>query len=232
MRRKLVVLSICFLSVLTINAQCLSGDCENGYGIYKYQGEIYRSGYWKNGDGTGIELLVTKNYRAFNNKVNGKVQISYYKQGPRIIVGHGLTKTGFIINLQEGTFEDATFNDNFKMVTKAPLKNNNVYEGCVAGDCENGIGVYKDPYSYLVATFKNGKANGFGYYHLLALKQTYVGEFTNDKKNGTGIYYYKLFNDFYMGQWNNDKPNGKGVRHTTIAKYKEGTFKDGKLVIN
>ena len=228
--KNLFVVILTLLFFHTTQAQCLSGDCENGYGIYKYQGDIYRSGYWKNGEGTGVELLVTPNYRAFNNKINGKVGLSYYyKQGSRIIVGHRSTKTGFVIDLQKGTFEDVTFNDNFKMVTKAPLKSNNLSEGCVAGDCENGIGVYKDQYSYLVATFKEGKANGFGYFHLFATNQTYIGEFVNDKRNGIGIYYYKLYNDFYMGEWNNNKPNGKGVRHSAINTYEEGIFKNGKL---
>lgn len=224
---------ITFLSLFIVSAiqsQCLKGDCENGYGIYKYQGEIYRSGYWKSGDAVSSEVLVTQDYRVFNHKENGKVRFSYYKKGPVIIVGSSITKTGFMINLQEQTFDEVTFNDNFKMVTKNPMKNNNVGEGCIAGDCTNGIGVYKDMYSYTVATFKNEKFDGFGYTHLLAQNQTYIGEYKDDKKSGIGIYYYKKWGDYYMGNWKDGKENGKGIRHTSISDYKEGNFKDGKFV--
>lgn len=229
MKKFLLNLVITLLS-FSMYSQCLSGDCENGYGIYKYQGEIYRSGYWKNGKATGVELLITKDYRAFNNKVDGKVQISYYKKGPETIVGHSATKTGFIINLEKGTFDVVTFDDNFKMVTKVAMTNNKVSEGCVAGNCKNGIGVYKDAFSYIVANFKDGKADRFGYYHLLALNQTYIGEYSNDVKSGYGIFYYKLWGEFYMGEWKNNKPNGKGVKHLSVSKYEEGVYKDGKIL--
>ncbi|MFK8059335.1 MAG: hypothetical protein AB8B78_04510 [Polaribacter sp.] len=222
-------LIIVFFSV-SINSQCLSGDCENGYGIYKYKGEIYRSGYWQNGNAIGKELLVTKEYRVFNNKVNGKVQVSYYKKGAKIIVGHRKIKKGFMINIEDGTFDEVTFDDNFKMVTKVAMTNNKVSTGCVAGNCINGIGVYKKPNSYLVATFKDGKVDGFGYHHFLELNQTYVGEYKNNIKSGSGIYYYKLYGEYYMGEWKNNKENGKGVRHYSISKYKEGAFKNGKYI--
>ena len=44
--KKLLTITICMFFVYQASSQCLMGDCDNGYGIYKYKGEIYRSGYW------------------------------------------------------------------------------------------------------------------------------------------------------------------------------------------
>ena len=116
------------------------------------------------------------------------------------------------------------------MVTKVAMTNNKVMEGCIAGNCENGIGVFKDQFSYLAANFKDGKADRFGYHHLLTTNQTYIGEYENDVKSGFGIFYYKLWGEFYMGEWKNNKENGKGVRHYSVSKYEEGFFKNGKIL--
>jgi len=48
------------LTVLVSNAQCVSGDCRNGYGIYKYKnGEVYK-GQFRNGVRDGYGTLTDK----------------------------------------------------------------------------------------------------------------------------------------------------------------------------
>ena len=61
--------------------------------------------------------------------------------------------------------------------------------GCIAGNCENGFGVFESPNYRYEGNFINAKANGKG---TLIYKdgKRYVGEFLNSEKHGKGIYYF------------------------------------------
>lgn len=51
--KKILLLTAILLATVYTNAQCTSGDCENGFGTYVFQGGGTYTGDWKNGKREG-----------------------------------------------------------------------------------------------------------------------------------------------------------------------------------
>ena len=103
-----------FFTSLSLNAICVSGDCENGFGTYVWKdGDMY-TGFWKNGN---------KHYFGMYFWKNGDFWYGLYKDGDR--------KPGFGIY----AWEDGEFENRNNAVTYDE-------KGCVSGNCEDGWGVY------------------------------------------------------------------------------------------
>ncbi|MEM1324041.1 MAG: caspase family protein [Bacteroidota bacterium] len=153
-----------------IQSGCISGDCENGEGVFayadgsKYEGQ-FRGGML-NGWGTWYFTNGDKYIGNFkDNYLHGRGTI-YPASGEKIIgewvngeyIGDGQAELG--------------------------------REGCIKGDCENGKGtyVYKDAAAKYVGTFTNGLPNGKGicYY---ANGERYEGEWNNGSFYGEGTLY-------------------------------------------
>lgn len=173
----IVVLAM-MLSSFSAKAQCLSGGCNDGYGIYllengtKYiglfsDGKPFKHGvvFYKNGDkyvGNWSDWKKNGNGTLF--KSNGKSE-------------HGTWKADELINDK-------------KLV------------GCISGDCKNGKGVYiyQDNTRY-EGEFKDGLANGTGVC-FYADGSVYSGQWKHHNYNGLGV---KYGNDgqLKIGNWQN-----------------------------
>lgn len=212
--------------------ECISGNCENGYGSYiwdynsEWKGDKY-SGYWSNGyrngqgtyyygDGSTFEgtyILGKKNGIGTYTWADGSRYVGDWKDSKR--EGQG---TYYKI---DGTKQTGTWkNDEL-------VNSNTSIEACLSGDCTNGYGVYvfKSGEKY-EGNWKNDKRNGYGT-NYFKNGHTYTGNWLDDLKHGTGTYTYTN-GDKYTGEYKYDKKDGYGTYTFASGDKYVGNFKDGK----
>ncbi len=142
-------------------AQCLAGNCRDGYGKFMYEnGDIY-IGQFEGHKSHGQGVLIYK---------NGTKYMGGWKVGK--IDGEGR------MQLPDGTIKAGIWENN-------KFKKESTY-GCISGDCDNGYGIYlyESGIKYL-GVFKNSQPFGQGtaYY---PTGEKYVGKFINEQKHGEG----------------------------------------------
>ncbi len=148
---KKIIILILILTSYKSKSQCLSGDCNNGYGQYQYgNGGVYQ-GNFKNGleNGSGTLILASgAKYigEFYNGKKNGK-GIYYYTSG----------------EIQDGDFVNGNFVNG-----KDKLASGDTYIGEFLNGVWNGNGTYiwADGEKY-VGGFKNGVFHGIGKKYLI-----------------------------------------------------------------
>lgn len=143
---------------------CVSGDCENGWGVYIFKNGDLHAGYWKNG-----------NQHFFGAKfwASGDYYLGLYKDGSRKPNAHGYY----------------VFKGGKSKSHLGPVKYSDT--GCLAGDCNNGFGTYIWTNGDIHTGFwKNGKAHliAFKFWHD---KDTFIGFYKNGKRQKRGIYIYE-----------------------------------------
>ena len=165
----LLIFSLIKLSV----ANCLKGDCNNGFGTwedndFKYIGQ-FKEGFF-NGQGTVI----------FNDgeSYTGEFSNDAFNGYGTYIFLNGDTYVGDFLN---GEFSGYGFHS---------FSNGETYEGSYLNNQRNGFGNYKfnDDQEY-IGEFKNDNYHGFGTL-FLNNGDVYEGEFTNGLFNGIGKYTY------------------------------------------
>ncbi len=198
-------------------AVCLSGDCENGYGVWVYEsGDLY-AGYWtggfRNGEGTYLYADGQKyTGNVVNNKRNG-YGIYYWLDGSTYTGnwndgnqdGYG-TYTASDGIVQTGTFEKG------KYVGTSTQSNSSTtsISTCLIGNCEDGWGVYE---------WKSG-ANTDG---------KYFGDWKNGTMNGEGVYFW-VDGDKYVGSWADGAINGYGTQYFAGGTKNCGNWENAKLI--
>jgi hypothetical protein len=227
---------------------CISGDCNNGYGIYKHaNGEMYE-GFFKNGKYNGYGIYAW---------TNGATYAGEWTDGSR--------NGDAVVYFTDGTSGGAVYSaDAFQSgFQKYSYDNGSSYEGNIKDGEFNGFGYLKfSNGDWYQGVFANNTYNGLGKY-VFANGSYYLGYFEDGKRNGRGIY---VSNDgkVWGGNWsydqfssgkkygfaNSDKVdlgnvqigantnyvdanctsgdclNGKGIRAYNGSVY-EGEFKDG-----
>ena len=240
----LTMLMPCFL----IKAQCIDGDCKNGFGTSGNFESIYQ-GDWKNGllDGKGIYMnkKFQSEYRGdwSKGKKNGEgaeidymgvCYIGHWENDERKGEGTYLYKNGyykkgmFPDNLKYYSNENVEITENeFGKITDLEILNRTGY-GCVSGDCKNGTGTYNF-YRYVnkctyTGQWKNGKYNGEG---ILTQEDgySYTGHWkdNNQEGEGTEIYAYHM-GEKYVGEFRTGSRHGKGVLTKPNGYYQKATF--------
>ncbi len=232
------------------NYGCISGDCENGYGIYTWDsGERYE-GNWQNGyrNGLGTNTFPSGSKYEGNWKDDKKDGYGFYTYKPESqyesyrgdYVQEEMTGTGTFI-YRNGDKYIGDFNNNYfegngtmyyadgrvesgKWTQDKFMGGSAVSSGCVAGDCDNGFGTYigQNGNKY-TGNFKNGKYHGAGTY-IFAEGDSYNGDFVNGTYQGQGTYTFAN-GDKYVGEFSNSTYNGIGTIY-----YANGTTKSGKFV--
>ncbi|MFK7771181.1 MAG: hypothetical protein AB8F94_03540 [Saprospiraceae bacterium] len=229
-----------------VEVGCIIGDCENGFGHYK----------WENGD---IYIGEFKEYnphgQGTTSWINGEKYIGDYVKGMLNGYGKYYDKDGNIVN--EGKWIDSSCDENFKITLK---------EGkCIFGDCVNGYGVQEIPKSNNIGSvllddydfveryeglWKDGERHGFGVIER-ANKGTYVGELLTGDYHGKGIINLKNGSSYngdfedgerhgqgimmlpdgskYVGDWEGGEKHGKGKAYDVTGKLiYEGKFYKGQ----
>ncbi|MFT5746157.1 MAG: hypothetical protein ACI9XO_002362 [Paraglaciecola sp.] len=204
MKQILLLAVFTFFSNQILTAQCQSGDCTNGTGVFIYPSGAKYVGQFENGEIDGIGSC----YYTDGSKYQGE----WTKRFPE---GRG-TKTFEDGRQWTGMWQKGQpINDNGKVIVDLFPENNvdeddgtNIQSGCLAGDCENGIGTY---------AYADGSK--------------YEGQFTKGKPQGTGTFTYAN-NETFVGTFKGGYKHGKGVYQKGDGKQIVGEWKEGEYFGN
>ena len=234
---------------------CVSGDCETGYGVYKWKsGEKYE-GYWdndkRNGEGT--------NYWISGEKYSGE-----WKDDVRHGSGTNSYKSSSIYDYYKGNYVMGKMNDQGTLVWRSGQKyvgsfdngymhgegsmhyadgrveagiwekdkyvgkSKNNY-GCISGNCQDGYGTYTfESGSKYVGNFSNGKYDGQGTFYF-SNNDKYMGDYKDSYRHGEGTYIWNS-GVKYIGEWEYDNYSGEGTMYYTNGTSKTGIWKDDEYV--
>ena len=152
------------------SAQCLSGNCKNGWGTYLWDSGDKYTGEWIDGERTGIGVYDWK---------NGTFYYGYFQDGK-------LEGDGFFIGLDSTQDQIGVFHNGVLSETKSFATS-----GCVLGNCTDGSGIYlwttNDLY---IGQWQSGNRTGYGRYDW-DNGSWYMGYFKEGKLDGEGEYHPK-----------------------------------------
>ncbi len=226
-----------------ISAQCLSGDCVNGHGVYKYPSGATYEGKWVNEkrEGKGI-------YRSAAGDVYEGTYVNDEKDGQGTYIWKSGTKyVGAFKNGKRVGFGIETF------------ASGDVYEGNHVNDEKEGQGKYTlSNGSFYIGEYKNGKRHGQGKFYNKPYNTYQEGQWQNGnyiagtspnpvEKNtlaktqtgdgfgcvsgncvdGEGFFIFS-HGDLYEGSFVNSKMDGKGTYIWKNGDRYIGSFKSAK----
>ena len=150
-----------------IQAGCISGDCQNGQGIYAYTDGSRYEGFFR----SGKPALSGSFYHP-----NGDKFVGEFVDGVRHGKGRMYFANGQVL---EGKWLKGEYKGSLILANKVQV-------GCLNGDCGDGIGTYyfKDGTKY-VGDFKDGLPHGEGKVVYLN-GEAYEGEMANGQFDGYG----------------------------------------------
>lgn len=234
--------------------ECITGNCENGFGVYIWaNGERYE-GYWENSlrNGQG------ENYFANGDKFSGEFKDDLIHGYGTYTFKEGDTYTGlFNENIKEGygtylfkktgekyegywkndtyngegTFfkADGTIQSGIWYNGEYVRKGDEAY-GCISGNCANGYGTYVfQNGSKYIGNFKYDTYSGKGTF-FFNNGDKYVGNFRDGMFDGRGTYIFSLDGRKYVGAFSNNSFNGKGTLYYATGETKTGIWKNNEYV--
>jgi hypothetical protein len=204
MKQIFILVLFTFFINQMLTAQCQSGDCTNGTGVFIYPSGAKYVGQFKNGEIDGIGAC----YYTDGSKYQGE----WSKRFPE---GRG-TKTFEDGRQWTGMWQKGQpINDSGEVIVDLFPEDNvdeddgtNIQSGCLAGDCENGIGTY---------AYADGSK--------------YEGQFTDGKPQGTGTFTYAN-NETFVGTFKSGYKHGKGVYQKGDGRQIVGEWKEGEYFGN
>jgi hypothetical protein len=186
-------------------AQCQSGDCKNGVGVYLYPSGAKYIGNFTGGEIHGVGVCYYTNGSNYRGEwvfryPEGKGTMTF----PDGSKWTGVWKRGHPIDDSGNLMEDLFTRKN------AEIDVNNIQTGCIAGDCKDGLGIfaYADGSKY-DGTFADGHPDGQGTF-FFADGEKYSGAFKNGYFHGTGTFYHSD-GDVTTGKWEEGEYVGKPV---------------------
>ena len=195
MRHLILFLLFTTFSFTTIHAQCISGDCKNGKGIYLYPSGAKYVGDFKNGEIHGIGTCHYTN----GSKYQGNWANRYPEgEGVKILADgttiHGPWKKGKPVNVTAALEQDI-------LVARGIRDDGtDIQSGCIAGNCINGKGTFAYPDgSKYSGEFANKKIHGWGTWDY-PNGDKFVGSFQKGLEDGQGAL-YKADGSVLVGQW-------------------------------
>lgn len=212
---------ICFFMLflpfsVSLNAQCISGNCQNGSGIFKYPSGAKYIGQFKDGQINGIGSC----YYTDGSKYQGEwLRGRPHGNGIKILVDG---------SRKEGVWEKGQFVEpKTQVITKSPNvpTADGKQTGCISGNCRDGKGIYIYPSGAVyIGEFQNGEIHGIGvcYY---SDGRKYQGQWLHRFPEGKGTMTYADGNK-RTGNWKKGEPVDERGRIITIAA-SEPSNKDG-----
>lgn len=203
MSRLFVLPAFLFLFSLSATAQCLSGDCKNGIGTYKYPSGAKYTGHFTNGEISGVGVC----YYTDGSKYQGEWLARYPEGKGTKTYADGTVRTGL---WKKGKPVDESGKVLAEYIAKKKEERQNddtdVQSGCLSGDCQNGQGVFAYP---------DGSK--------------YEGHFREGKFQGSGTFFFGN-GDRYVGNFKENYPNGYGTRFLKDGSQEIGEWKQGEFV--
>lgn len=172
MKQNLLSIAILLTSFWS-NAQCISGDCENGEGIYVYQNNSRYEGQFRSGQRNGNGKLFLE---------NGDVYDGEFDSGDYAGEGKYIFKTG---GSHEGIFAEGQFITGTHTMLDGTEQIGNFRNGRIYGQ-----GTQKGADGEFQGNFKEGVFDGQGSY-TFPDGDRFVGEFREGKQNGKGVLYFQ-----------------------------------------
>ena len=199
----LLVLSFIF-SVVNLSAQCISGNCTNGEGIFEYTSGAKYVGEFVNGEIHGQGIC----YYSDGSKYEGQWHYRYPEgQGTKTYadksVWTGRWKKGQAIDENGALLEEQ-----FTRKGSGFYDGIDIQSGCIYGDCKNGQGTF---------AYKDGSK--------------YEGQFIKGEMHGWGSWYF-INGDKYIGAFYHNYAEGKGTLYQKDGEAVTGIWKKGELVDN
>lgn len=239
--KKLFLLTIFqFILFTFLAAQCKSGDCKNGTGIYIYPSGAKYIGQFKNGEIHGSGAC----YYTDGKKYQGQWANRYPEGRGTMTFADGATWTGSWKRGHPIDNRGKIIKDLFPG-KEDEIAEDNIQSGCLKGDCKSGKGIfaYADGSKYN-GQWSEGQIDGFGTFYFVN-GDKYVGSFKKGHSHGKGTFYHKngtkTTGDWDKGEYignpvvesgkegciSGNCDNGKGiyVYEDGEAKY-DGTFKN------
>ena len=204
---------------------CISGDCQNGYGVWVYDTGDKYAGYFKDGyrDGEGTYLYTDgekyvghfegnkRNGYGTYNWITGAMYEGNWKDGNQDGYGYYTSVDG---KKEYGYYENGkyigtsnTSSNNYSSNTSSSTTSST--SACTSGDCENGWGIYE---------WRSGSSSG----------DKYIGEWKGGYRNGEGVYFWNS-GDKYVGTWANGVINGYGTQFFANGTKSVGYWQNAKL---
>lgn len=219
-----------------LGAQCISGNCKDGTGIYLYASGAKYIGQFKDGEIHGIGTCYYSDGSTYRGEWSHRYPQGHgVKTQPDGRTWEGEWKMGLPLD-EDGLVIENLFPD------PEPV----IQSGCLEGNCEDGEGMFAYPDgSKYEGQFLDSKPNGEGTL-TYPNGDRYVGSFKAGLKNGKGTFYYSdettstgewlggeyignpKIEDGRVGCVDGDCKNGTGIYiyKEGAAKY-EGTFTNG-----
>lgn len=219
MKKWTTILLFLLTLAIQLQAQCISGDCQNGKGAYVLPGGAKYIGEFQNGEITGKGNC----YYPDGSWYQGD-WLKGYPHGKGVMVypggkrEEGTWRKGHLVKEEEVSSEE--------FVIKGREANK---EGCITGDCINGQGIYIYPSGAVyIGEFRNGEIHGVGvcYY---SDGSKYQGEWEYRYPNGKGT---KTYTDGTKrtGLWKNGQPvDAGGNIENTLATAEVSDIQTGCL---
>lgn len=237
MIRSGLFMAIVCLSLNTLSAQCLSGDCQNGPSKYQFRNGAIYEGEMSYGKIHGLGTLIF---------ANGDVYRGYWKMNKR--EGEG------ILNTIDGLSYQGTFANNLLNGTARVYDTTGGYfEGVWDKGINNAGGTYVGSDGQKAKGYWTSK--GFSAQkEVLAAEEkeyladcnlvpcgsgkgrmvfedgsVYTGFFLNGLPDGEGVCKY-VNGEVYKGRWKNGRPAGRGEYVYTNGLVLSGEWEDGKYM--
>ncbi len=221
MKHFILFLLLTTFSFTSIHAQCISGDCKNGKGIYIYPSGAKYVGDFKNGEIHGVGTCHYTN----GSKYQGN-WANRYPEGEGVkILADGTTiqgpwKKGKPVNVSAAVEEDI-------LVARGIRDDGtDIQSGCISGNCINGKGTfaYADGSKY-DGEFANKKVHGWGTWDY-PNGDKFVGSFQKGLQDGQGAL-YKKDGSVLVGQWINGEYIGQSKSGVLKVGCVEGDCQNG-----
>jgi hypothetical protein len=194
--------------------ECISGNCENGFGTVKTKTTTY-TGSFKEGLMHGKGKYVWKDGGSYKGD---------FREGFFEGIGVRTYKSGTIY---KGYFKYDKPHGEGTMTNVS----GSIFKGLWQFGYKHGQGSYKDNKGYShEGNYKFGNADGFG-------KQqwkngdVYEGNFKNGYREGYGIYTWPS-GETYKGHWKKGKKHGKGISEKNNRLLKKGIWFEGEYKTN
>lgn len=208
----------------SLSAQCISGNCKDGRGVFVYPSGAKYTGEFKKSEIHGKGVCLYSDGSRYegdwaNRYPDGK-GTKFLKDGSKLT---GTWKKGVLMDGQEIKANGAT------LVAKGKQDGDGttVQSGCINGDCENGQGTYAYPDgSKYDGQFNKGKIHGWGTF-IYTNGDKYVGSFKENIADGKGTIFHADGTQT-TGEWKEGEYMGSSLIESGRVGCIEGNCVEGK----
>ncbi|MCP3930323.1 MAG: peptidase C14 caspase catalytic subunit p20 [Bacteroidetes bacterium] len=202
--RTITTILLIIFSISFIQAQCISGNCTDGTGIYLFPSGAKYIGQFQDGKINGVgSCYYTDDSKYQGEWVNGYPNGRGIKTSPNGSKKTGQWEKGQAVEEENLSAVQARKDE---LTEKSAPPEEPQQTGCISGDCQDGKGIYIYPSGAI-----------------------YIGEFANGEIHGVGVCYYSDGSK-YQGQWQHRYPEGRGMKTLADGNKRNGLWEKGQPV--